>query len=182
MESELFYQVDKLLDDEANKIVKVLLELYEKKTVVNESMSKLVRELVDNKLKYYAIEIELRVRCLLPYEYYEDCSGKYSLMNRSEYSKIHIEKYSRYCMKNERKNHLLAAQKLSDILINLYTNNKSNEKGLLEIVSDYIKDLLPEHNDSVDAMAIIIYLQSEIGKRGYEIKSVEPFMVSEITK
>lgn len=103
MESELFYQVDKLLDDEANKIVKVLLELYEKKTVVNKSMSKLVRELVDNKLKYYAIEIELRVRCLLPYEYYEDCSGKFSLMNRSEYSKIHIEKYSRYCMKNERK-------------------------------------------------------------------------------
>ena len=181
MESELFYQVDKLLDDEANKIVKVLLELYEKKTIVNKSMSKLVRELVDNKLKYYAIEIELRVRCLLPYEYYEDCSEKYSLMNRSEYSKIHIEKYSRYCMKNERKNHLLAAQKLSDILINLY-NNKSNEKGLLEIVSDYIKDLLPEHNDSVDAMAIIIYLQSEIRKRGYEIKSVEPFIMSEITK
>ena len=52
MESELFYQVDKLLDDEANKIVKVLLELYEKKTIVNKSMSKLVRELVDNKLKY----------------------------------------------------------------------------------------------------------------------------------
>ena len=127
MESELFYQVDKLLDDEANKIVKVLLELYEKKTIVNKSMSKLVSELVDNKLKYYAIEIELRVRCLLPYEYYEDCSEKYSLMNRSEYSKIHIEKYSRYCMKNERKNHLLAAQRLSDILINLY-NNKSNEK------------------------------------------------------
>ncbi len=181
MESELFYQVDKLLDEEASKIVKVLLELYEKKTVVNKSMSKLVRELVNSKLKYYAIEIELRVRCLLPYEYYEDCSGKYSLMNRFEYSKIHIEKYSRYCMKNERKNHLLAAQKLSDILINLY-NNKSNEKGLLEIVSYYIKDLLPEHNDSVDAMAIIIYLQSEIRKRGYEIKSVEPFMVSEITK
>ena len=102
-------------------------------------------------------------------------------MNRSEYSKIHIEKYSRYCMKNERKNHLLAAQRLSDILINLY-NNKSNEKGLLEIVSDYIKDLLPEHNDSVDAMAIIIYLQSEIRKRGYEIKSVEPFIMSEITR
>lgn len=182
MESELFYQVDKLLDEEASKIVKVLLELYEKKTVVNKSMSKLVRELVNSKLKYYAIEIELRVRCLLPYEYYEDCSGKYSLMNRSEYSKIHIEKYSRYCMKNERKNHLLAAQKLSDILINLYTNNKNNEKGLLEIVSYYIKYLLPEHNDSVDAMAIIIYLQSEIRKRGYEIKSVEPFIVSEITK
>ena len=52
MESELFYQVDKLIDDEANKIVKVLLELYEKKTIVNKSMSKLVRELVDNKLKY----------------------------------------------------------------------------------------------------------------------------------
>ena len=51
MESELFYQVDKLLDEEASKIVKVLLELYEKKTVVNKSMSKLVRELVDNKLK-----------------------------------------------------------------------------------------------------------------------------------
>ena len=85
MESELFYQVDKLLDDEANKIVKVLLELYEKKTIVNKSMSKLVRELVDNKLKYYAIEIELRVRCLLPYEYYEDCSEKYSLMIRSDY-------------------------------------------------------------------------------------------------
>ena len=33
MESELFYQVDKLLDDEANKIVKVLLELYEKKAL-----------------------------------------------------------------------------------------------------------------------------------------------------
>ena len=61
-------------------------------------------------------------------------------------------------------------------------NNKSNEKGLLEIVSDYIKDLLPEHNDSVDAMAIIIYLQSEIRKRGYEIKSVEPFIMSEITR
>ena len=67
MESELFYQVDKLLDDEANKIVKVLLELYEKKTIVNKSMSKLVRELVDNKLKYYAIEIELRVHCFYYY-------------------------------------------------------------------------------------------------------------------
>ena len=41
---------------------------------------------------------------------------------------------------------------------------------------------MPEHNDSVDAMAIIIYLQSEIRKRGYEIKSVEPFIMSEITR
>ena len=122
MESELFYQVDKLLDEEASKIVKVLLELYEKKTVVNKSMSKLVRELVNSKLKYYAIEIELRVRCLLPYEYYEDCSGKYSLMNRFEYSKIHIEKYSRYCMKNERKNHPFSLLLLLYRLISMSDN------------------------------------------------------------
>lgn len=34
MESELFYQVDKLLDEEASKIVKVLLELYEKRQLL----------------------------------------------------------------------------------------------------------------------------------------------------
>lgn len=61
-------------------------------------------------------------------------------------------------------------------LITLYKNNNAN-KSLAEILASWMNDYFPVHHDSVDIIAVILYLQDELNKLGYEIKSIAPIIL-----
>ena len=61
------------------------------------------------------------------------------------------------------------------------TENPDNNKQFQEFVSDNMSKLLPEHNDSVDAKAIILLLQQEIIDLGYIITSLIPIRLMKKT-
>ncbi len=179
METELLLDFEKMLDEEAKRIIEELKVIYEKKIKVNKSYFDLIREMIKPEYKYFTTDISLRALKFIPEDYEVDQSNEYALVTKEQGLINHLLKYSEFCEKEERmeKNHKVAATKMADILIEKYKNN--NRKNMATLLSDNINELLPRHNDSVDARTIVLFLQKEIENKGYKVTSLNPFVIKE---
>ena len=69
---------------------------------------------------------------------------------------------------------------VAKIMADIIVSNNFDNISLAKIIADNIKELLPEHNDTVDARAIVFYLQDKLRNRGYFIEKTEPLRVKKI--
>lgn len=90
MKTDLLFIYEKVLDEEAKRVVDVILNLYYEKKIVNESYSSLVRKNIKKEFLYYAVEIELRTYKFLPNNLTSDDSSKYALVNEFEATVLHL--------------------------------------------------------------------------------------------
>jgi len=171
MQDELLMEFEKVLDDEAQRIVDELVKKYEERKKVKKSFTELVRSLIKKEFKYYVVDIELRCYGLLPRNLQPDFEAQYALITKREGIKNHLIKYSK--MKDE-KNHPQAAKELADLLIEYCDENPETTLGLPEIVADNMDALFPTHNDSVDTRATVMFLESALKDKGYRITSLCP--------
>lgn len=119
--------------------------------------------------------MQARVCRFLPPEYTYDPNEEYALLEMNEATEENLVNYSNYCMNNNKKDHKKAAQEIAKVLIENYNKDKLTNKGLLELLADNMNKVFPEHNDSMDSKAILLYLQDEIECKGYLINSTIPF-------
>lgn len=180
MEDELYYSFEKELDNEAKRIIHILLDMYEKKRKVKKSFSEIVSLLVKKELKYYTVDINLRVTHFLPDDYAPDFKEVYALSKREEFNKESLIRYTKMCKKDLKKDHEKIAQSLVKKMIKFLIKHPNIEKGLLEFISERIHDYLPDHNDSVDARAIVFFYDAALKKEGYQISSLNPLRIKKI--
>ena len=84
MQGKLFLEFEKVLDEEAKRIVTEIMYKYEKKERVNKSFRQMVMSLIKPELEYYTTDIELRCYGLLPRELVYDDKNEYALITREE--------------------------------------------------------------------------------------------------
>lgn len=173
--NNLLNEFEKMLDNEAKKVVNEMVSMYHKRIIVNKSYEQVVRDLLPKELQYYIVDIEMRTFQFLPDEFRPDFNNEYTLSKKEEYIEDHILKYCEYC--RNRKDHLKIAKQMAEKLVDYLTKNPNSNKGILELTANWTEELLPEHNDSVDAQAIILFLQNELENLGYKIVELNPLII-----
>ena len=177
MKYDLLFAFETLLDEEAKRITRKIIDLYYDRTKVHESYGDLVKRFLSKEFEYYFSEIEMRTYKFLPDKVVPDITHQYALVNEFEANVLHLDKYSKYCAEKENKNHKDAAKKLANILIDFVISNPASKASLVELISSNMNLLFPRHNDSVDSRAIVLYLQTEFEKKGYTVLSISPFKI-----
>lgn len=179
MESGLMYEFEKTLDDEAKRVVNKMVDMYKQNIEVNMGYGEIVRKLLDKKYNYYSCEIELRSYKFIPHYLEPDTKSVYTLMSSTERTKNHLLKYIDWC-KNDvgDKDHYKAACKMEKDLIEYAKKHKKTTKSFGELVASLMPNYFPNHHDSVDSRAVILLLEKEFNKDGYEVSSLNPFRLS----
>lgn len=175
--NNLLIEFEKMLDNEAKKIVNEMISMYHKRIIVNKSYGEVVRDLIPKELQYYAVDIELRTFTFLPDEFRPDFNKEYTLSKKEEFIEDHVLKYSEDCNESKRKDHLQVARIMAEKIVKYLKENTANKKGLLELVANWTEELLPEHNDSMDTRAIVLFLQNELENLGYKIVELSPLII-----
>ncbi len=159
------------LDNEAKRIVVILKEKYNinMESNIGEVIKK-TKELLDDNYKYYSTDIAIRVGF-----YLNDNITNEMLEKRKNEDLETIVEYNDYS-KSMGKDIDGVAKIMADIIV----SNNFDNISLAKIIADNIKELLPEHNDTVDARAIVFYLQDKLRNRGYFIEKTEPLRVKKI--
>lgn len=169
MKDELWMAFEKILDDEARRVISVIKKIYNTKRL-NYGHASFIRSLVDEKAKYYAYDIQLRV--------YNFWDRKMIFSSDIDANKYYLLKYIEWCKSySSGKDHHKAAKEIATKLIKY--NNKNN-KSLLELVAYYMPYSFPDHHDSVDSRAVVLLLQNEIHNKGYKVVSLTPFKIIKI--
>ncbi len=175
MYNKLLLEFDNLLNDEAKRIATIIESLYKTITFEKIDLAKLVRKNIKQEFTYYWIDIEIRVFNLL-------FDNEKDYLKEKCDSEKNLKKYALWCKREMKsKDHLKGADRLAEIIIELYQQNDDIKINLITLLADNMNELFPEHNDCVDARTTILYLQKEIRKKGYIISSLSPFHLSKKT-
>lgn len=181
MKNDLLMYVEETLNNEANRIVKCIVEKYEKGVKVNKTFGSLVRELMDKKLWFYRTDIEIRTICNLPNGLEPDPHSEYALVTSFEDNYIYLKKYSNYIISNNfEKNPQLASLRLANIIIDLDNKHTLFKYNLIELIADNMKNIYSCEYDSIDARAIMLYLPESLSELGYKITNTDPLQIKAI--
>lgn len=177
MQRNLLAEFERMLDKKALSIIPIVKDsFYDDRRF---KFGKIVCETLEYGLKYYWCDIEMRIMQFI-YMMEDNVDIDIDGYNYERETK-HLYSYSQWCIKEpkHRKNHLKAARGMAKRLITLYKNNNT-DKSLAEILASWMNDYFPVHHDSVDTRAVILYLQDELNKLRYEIKSIAPIILKKI--
>lgn len=180
MENKLFYEFEEELNKEAKRIIDELINLYNRKILVNKPFDEIIKSIIKKEYNNYIAEIESRIYLLLPYEYSPDNNEKYALVSTINNNKEHLLKYSEYCRKKESKNHVQASKELAKWLIKYCDKHPYSKLSLGEFVSNNLKNIFKEHCDSTDYRTIILFIEEEIESLGFIITSLTPLRINKL--
>lgn len=170
-------EFDYLLEQEAVRIMGRLLVMYEEKEKVNKSFQQLVASLAKEKYSYFWVELVCKINKLLPYMLIEDITKEYSLTTREEYHEQYLDSYKKYNRSSKKSNLFKTAEEMATYIINFCHENPTCNEDLLQVMTDFMPKVLPEHNESIDCQMIIMYLQQEINRQGHNIISLAPIRI-----
>lgn len=179
MKKDLLFEYVEILDNEAKRIADIFLRKYKNQEKINMPFEEMVRKEVKKEFKYYQFDILFKVYSYIPNELTTDPNNVYIYVTKEEAMLRHIISYSNFCIKEKgmNKNPKKAASKFAEIIIDMDSNKKLGKISLHSLLSKNMNWLYPKHNDSVDAEAIVYFLQDEIEKRGYVIESLKPLKI-----
>lgn len=181
MNNNLLNKFEMMLDNEAKRVIQLIIKMYEDGIMVNQSFESLVRSLIDKKFNYYVCDIQLRIYTFLPRNLEPDQNSVFSLITRSEATQNHLLSYIDWCQKDIKdKDHYKAAEQMAIKLIEYANKHRNTKMTLVELVAKYMPDFFPIHHDSVDSRAVVLLLEDEINNNGYEVLSLAPFRIMKI--
>ena len=99
---ELNNKLDLLLKKEAERIINILLELYNKKTKVNKSFNKLFNELIQDKYEPYRNEVQHLVITLIPKNLMICPNYEWVFITEEEFDNYYSKKKIQRLMKTEK--------------------------------------------------------------------------------
>lgn len=178
IKTDLFLKFNNILDKEAKRISKIILKKYESKTKVNMSFENIVRKYLKKEYRYYEFAILVKIHFYIPNRLTHDPIDEYALVTKEDAELRHINSYAYWCMKkfknkNPKEKAILFAKTL------IADNNKYRVENisLLKAIEENMSILYLEHHDSVDARALVLFLQDAIESLGYEIKQIDPLII-----
>lgn len=181
MNYELLGEFEELLDNEAKRVVGMIVKMYEEGLAVNKTFEELVRSLIDKKFEYYSCDIMLRTYTFIPSDLEPDTGNVYPLITRIEATEKHLLRYIKWCKEGMyNKDHKKVAEEMAIKLIKYGKIHKRTKKSLAELIAKYMPIFFPVHHDSVDSRAVVFLLQKEIKNNGYEVSSINPFRIAKM--
>lgn len=178
IKTDLFLKFNNILNKEAKRISRILLKNYEAKTKFNMSFENIVRKYLKKEYRYYEFAILVKIHFYIPSKLTHDPLDEYVLVSKEEAELRHINSYAYWCMKKfKNKNPKEKAMLFAKTLIADRNKYRIKNVGLLKLIEENMPILYPEHHDSVDARALVLFLQDAIEDLGYEIKRINPLIV-----
>lgn len=99
---ELNEKLDVLLKKEAERILNVLIDMYNNKTRVNKSFNKLFNEIIQDKYKLYGNKIQHLVVSLIPNNLMICPNYEWVFVTEEEFNDYHYEKNISFLKENEK--------------------------------------------------------------------------------
>lgn len=172
---EIEKQLTNLLDDEAKRIMNILLDMYEKKIKVNKSFSYLVEDLIQEEYKPFETTILSKTTSLVPIDLMICPTDEWVFVTEREYYHL-MEEENINKIKNGIDDNKELVQKISKKIVADYKSNYLNRKNILEIISNYIpqKKLL-----NIDSKVITYMIESIVFniEETYQVSSINPFVI-----
>ncbi len=165
-----------LLDKEAKRIMDILLDMYQKKTKVNERFDVIVDNLIKKEFKTYHTSILYKVISLIPLDLMVSPTNKWIFVTEKEYySIIEEEKFNIIEEKLEKNKDLI--QDVTNKIIANYKKNNLSSKNILEVIYDYIpkKEL-----ENIDYKVMSYMIESIILNidKNYQVISITPLIIN----
>lgn len=155
MKNNILNEFEILLNNEAKRIIEIMTKSSLNISYYDIEFSKFINQNIKKEFVYYRVDIEIRIFNLI-------FNNDKIKNHEGELSEKYLKKYILWCKKDIKyKNHLIGANKLATIIIDLYEKKEETNISLIKLVADNMNILFPEHNDSLDARAIILYLEDE---------------------
>lgn len=165
-----------LLDNEAKRIIDILLDMYQKKTKVNEQFNVIVDNLIKKEFKPYNISILYKVISLIPLDLMVSPTNEWVFVTEEEYYSIVEEEKINIIKEGMEKNKDLIQDITNKIIANYRKNNLSS-KNILEIIYDYIptKEL-----EKIDCKVMSYMIESIILNidKNYQVISITPLVIN----
>lgn len=172
---EIEKQLTNLLDDEAKRIMNILLEMYKKKTKVNKAFPYLVQELIQEEFKPFETTILSKTTSLIPIDLMICPTNEWVFVTEREYYHL-MEKEKFNKIKNGIENNEALVEELSKKIVADYKSSHLHKKNILEIISHYIPQnkLLDIDSNIFSYMIESIVLNIE---ETYQVSSINPLVI-----
>lgn len=173
---EIEEQITNLLENEATRIMDILLDMYKKKTRVNKNIDLVVNSLIKKEFKSYSTSILSKVISLIPLDLMVCPTGEYVFVTESEYySMVDLENANTIKDGLEKNKQLI--NDITEKIITNYKIKNLNKKNILEIIYDYIpkKELT-----NIDSKVITYMIKSIIFNidENYDVSSINPLVIN----
>lgn len=172
---EIETQLTDLLNNEAKRIIDILLDMYKRKTKVNKAFPYLVEDLIREEFKPFETTIISKTTSLIPLDLMICPTNEWVFVTEREYYHLMEEENSNK-IKNGLDNNKELVEKISKKIIADYKGNNLHKKNILEIISNYIpqKKLL-----DIDSKVITYMIESIVFniEETYQVSSINPFVI-----
>lgn len=168
-------QFNNLFDEEAKRVMKILLDMYNKKIKVNKPFPKLVKELIKDEFKVYNLSILSKIPSFIPLNLMICPTNEWVFVTKEEFD----------CMiKREAINNLKFVvddnenliKRISRKIIDNYDNDNLCKKNILEIVYNYIPYEKLFERDTKAITYIIENVIFNISNK-YKITNINPLII-----
>ena len=174
------YEVEKaltlLLDNEAARIMDILLDMYKKKEKVNKKFDMIVENLIKKEFKPYSTSVLSKVISLIPLDLMICPTHEWVFVTEREYNSIIEEERFNTIRDGLEKNKTLI-QEVTDKIITNYDKNNLHSKNILEIIYDYIPKKELENIDSKVMSHMIESIILNIDEN-YQVTSITPLIIN----
>ena len=172
---EIEKQLINLLDDEAKRIMNILLDMYKKKTKVNKAFPYLVEDLMQEEYKPFQTTILSKTTSLIPIDLMICPTNEWVFVTEREcYHLMEEENINK--IKTGIDNNKELVEKISKKIVVDYRSNNLHKKNILEIISNYIpqKKLL-----DIDSKVITYMIENIVSniEKTYQVSSINPFVI-----
>ncbi len=172
---EIETQLIDLLNNEAKRIIDILLDMYKKKMKVNKAFPYLVEDLILEEFKPFETTILSKTTSLIPLDLMVCPTNEWVFVTEREYHHLMEEENSNK-IKNGLDNNKELVKKISKKIIADYKSNNLHKKNILEIISSYIPQ---EKLLDIDSKVLIYMIESIVFniEETYQVSSINPFVI-----
>ena len=158
------------IDNEAHRIIDILVNKAEKKEIVNMNFDELIEILINKKYDFYKLIIKSRVLNNIPDYYGIDIDGVYSLIPRQLSLEKKIRNYINDIKESNGNDYKKVAYKLAEYLI----DNNILEFELASTINKFKRIYYITYFDSYAYAATSFFLEDALRKKGYIVESYTP--------
>lgn len=175
MTNEFENQLNFLIEKEATRIMKILLDLYSKKVRVNKSFNDLVVENLKEEFIPCTDSVIHKTTRLIPLDLMICPTNEYVFITNREFDDYFYERRFNNIEKIANKKNKVIEELCIKIIDN-YKNDRLNKKNILEIINLYIpkEDLNEIDGDILEN--IVKKIINSINKK-YQVTSIDPFIL-----
>lgn len=161
-------EIKNIINKDCKKIMEEIINLYNNNIEVNKSFNELVKERINPKYIYMLEDYYMNIIKLIPSNLYICPNNKWALVDEEKFNEIIFENSIN---NTDNKN---TTSIIKSIVKELLENSNID---FFDTINKYIEPLYKEEIDKKKSKYILDSIYYEIQKKGYTIKSINPFKI-----